>query len=136
MNFQKFFICFLIIISIGNTVALSYFDSLKRNTICKLKECCNPAVIPYNLNNLSNDLNAKLFGQHIVVNQLNKAVYSHFQNIMESRKPLVMSFHGTTGEYFQIKREVMDQLTNDLISKVLAKTMCLKFWPTIYMKRE
>lgn len=38
-----------------------------------------------------------MFGQHIVVEQLIGALSSHFSEKRKSRKPLVLSFHGTPG---------------------------------------
>jgi hypothetical protein len=97
MNFPKYLIC-LVILFCKESNAVGYFSIVKKHTICRLRECCNQAVIPFNISNLFVDLESKLFGQHIVVNQLARALNSHFQHIDSSKKPLVMSFHGTTGK--------------------------------------
>lgn len=80
-----------------NVFCWKFFDKVVEHTLCNAIECCNKIVIPYQIDKLASELEEKLFGQHIVQEQLFKAVYSHFQNIEVSKKPLVMSFHGTPG---------------------------------------
>lgn len=46
---------------------------------------------------LHRNLSHTLYGQHIVVNHLIPALRSHYGNLHESGKPLVLSFHGTPG---------------------------------------
>lgn len=74
-----------------------YGDKLKLNTWCKKYECCHPDLIPNDLISLQNKLTSKLFGQHIIQDKLFKAIASHYENINRSKKPLVMTFHGTQG---------------------------------------
>lgn len=87
--------------SIGAFVAaglgIKYYDDLKLNTYCKFEECCHPKLIPHDIPSLQDKLSEKLFGQHIVSEVILKAVGSHYEGIEKSRKPLVMTFHGTQG---------------------------------------
>lgn len=87
--------------SIGAIVAagisFKYFDKIKLNTYCKLNECCNLDVIPHNIISLQFKLKSKLFGQHIAAEKVFRAIASHFEKLEGSKKPLVMTFHGTQG---------------------------------------
>lgn len=60
-------------------------------------EFCSPIHIVDDIEGLKTDLQKRLFGQHIVNATLIPALRSHINNIEESEKPLVMSFHGTIG---------------------------------------
>ncbi|XP_004530437.1 torsin-like protein [Ceratitis capitata] len=77
--------------------ALTGFGFLKDQTYCRFTECCNERYIPGNINKLKSMLADRLYGQHIVVQQLTSALEAHFNPKSSSRKPLVMSFHGTPG---------------------------------------
>lgn len=74
-----------------------YFDTIKLNTYCKYRECCNSDVIPHDIISLKEKMDANLFGQHIVNEKIFKAVASHYEKINSSKKALVMIFHGTQG---------------------------------------
>lgn len=76
---------------------VKYFDTIKLKTYCKYNECCSPELIPHKIYELPALLKRKLYGQHIVVEKVASAISSHFKTIENSRKPLVMSFHGTAG---------------------------------------
>jgi ATP-dependent Clp protease ATP-binding subunit ClpA len=76
---------------------VKYFDSIKLNTYCRYYECCTKDTIPHDIMSLHDKLETKLFGQHIAQEKIFKAVASHFEDIEHSRKPLVMTFHGTQG---------------------------------------
>lgn len=88
--------------------------------MCRLTECCNKRSIPadlkskvtsvfllksdilhsfllYFISELDRDLRHNLFGQHIVQEKVVKALSTHIEHLETSRKPLVMSFHGTPG---------------------------------------
>lgn len=89
------------------------------NTVCRFAECCNNRSIPANMSSkitsiycwnikycndflhfiseFENDLRKNLFGQHIVLDKVVKALTTHIKHLDTSRKPLVMSFHGTPG---------------------------------------
>lgn len=90
-------------ISTGIFIGLSamggfkYFDQIKERTYCRYRECCLPDMIPFDILQLRENLNDRLFGQHIIEEKLFQAVASHYKEIDKSQKPLVMSFHGTQG---------------------------------------
>lgn len=54
-------------------------------------------MIPHDIISLREKLQNRLYGQHIVQQYVFKAVASHYENIENSKKPLVMTFHGTQG---------------------------------------
>lgn len=87
------------------------FDFLKDQTYCRMKECCNERSIPADIQGLKHQLSETLFGQHIVQQQLIPALEAHFSGKRNSRKPLVISFHGTPGTG---KNFVADQIANKL----------------------
>lgn len=64
---------------------------------CTYYECCTPNHIPYDIDGLKADFNEHLFGQHIANATIIPALKSHINNLDNSQKPLVMSFHGTPG---------------------------------------
>lgn len=74
-----------------------YFDKIKEQTYCRYKECCHESKIPFDILKLQDTLSAQLFGQHIIEEKLFQAIASHYKEIDKSKKPLVMSFHGTQG---------------------------------------
>ncbi|CAO1384492.1 unnamed protein product [Diamesa hyperborea] len=85
-------------IGVGVLGALGYqYKDIKRLTYCKLVECCNEDHVPYKLNSLRENFQNNLFGQHIVEDKVFNAINSHYNSINNSKKPLVMSFHGTPG---------------------------------------
>uniref|UniRef100_A0A1I8NII3 AAA+ ATPase domain-containing protein n=1 Tax=Musca domestica TaxID=7370 RepID=A0A1I8NII3_MUSDO len=81
----------------GAALGLYKFDTLKDNTYCRFAECCNERSIPADIKGLQQDLDEHLFGQHIVKQQLIPALEAHFKEKENSKKPLVISFHGTPG---------------------------------------
>lgn len=74
-----------------------FFDQIKENTYCKKWECCLDSNVPFDILKLRESLKTKLFGQHIIEEKLFQAIASHYKGINNSRKPLVLSFHGTQG---------------------------------------
>ncbi|EAT44169.1 AAEL004448-PA [Aedes aegypti] len=72
-------------------------DFLLDNTYCKFTECCRKPYIKADVAALKASLKGSLYGQHIVQDVLVNAIGAHYDNIENSRKPLVMSFHGTPG---------------------------------------
>lgn len=95
-------LCFIdpVSLSIGAGVglgALGGFSFFKEQTYCRLTECCNKKSIPGNIDTLREMILERLYGQHIVKEQLISALEAHFNPQSSSRKPLVMSFHGTPG---------------------------------------
>lgn len=63
---------------------------------CHFKECCNDRWIPNNITGLKAKLDEKVFGQHIAIEVVHKAIKGHIQN-KNPAKALVLSFHGWTG---------------------------------------
>lgn len=85
--------------AIGGAVGAGWFkyDYLKENTYCRFRECCIAPYLKHDVSELQRLLSANLYGQHIVQTVLFNAIGAHLKNIQSSRKPLVMSFHGTSG---------------------------------------
>ncbi|XP_028394953.1 torsin-1A-like [Dendronephthya gigantea] len=63
---------------------------------CHFKECCNDKWISQELPNLKAELSNKVFGQHIAIQVVHKAIEGHIKNKSPS-KALVLSLHGSTG---------------------------------------
>lgn len=82
---------------LAGTLGFKYFEKIKLGSYCKLIECCHPDVIPHDIDSLKEKLENNLFGQHIAGGLIFRAVASHFENSEKSKKPLVMTFHGTQG---------------------------------------
>ncbi|XP_075155246.1 torsin family member [Haematobia irritans] len=93
----------------GAALGFYKFDTLKDHTYCRFVECCNDDYIPGDIGKLETDLKDNLFGQHIVIQQLIPALKAHFTGKRNSRKPLVISFHGTPGTG---KNFVADKIAN------------------------
>ncbi|EDW06153.2 torsin-like protein [Drosophila mojavensis] len=64
---------------------------------CKFAECCDERSVPGDIEKLKQSLSRTLYGQHIVQQYVVSALSGHLQSTNPSRKPLVMSFHGTPG---------------------------------------
>ncbi|CAH2316339.1 torsin-1A-like isoform X1 [Pelobates cultripes] len=62
---------------------------------CYVSRCCGEER-PFSAYALHNDLNEKLFGQHLAHNMVLRSLNVFMKNA-NPRKPLVMSFHGWTG---------------------------------------
>ncbi|XP_055620986.1 torsin-like protein [Toxorhynchites rutilus septentrionalis] len=90
------------------------YDFLKQNTYCRWNECCSAPYLKNNIPELNVLLEKNLFGQHIVQQTLVKAIGAYIQNIDSSRKPLTISFHGTSGTG---KNYVSDFLAASLYEK-------------------
>lgn len=101
-------------ISIGIGVGWIKYDFLKENTYCQFKECCIARYLKKDVTGLKRQLENKLFGQHIVQEVMVNAIGAHLKNIESSRKPLVMSFHGTSGTG---KNYVSDIVASSLYEK-------------------
>ncbi|KAM7348423.1 torsin family member [Cochliomyia hominivorax] len=115
-------------VSIGIAAGLGFgalkFDFLKDQTYCRLQECCSERSIPADIEGLKNELAETLFGQHIVQKQLIPALEAHFSGKRNSRKPLVISFHGTPGTG---KNFVADQIAKKLYAKGLESKFVHKY---------
>ncbi|XP_039961638.1 torsin-like protein [Bactrocera neohumeralis] len=112
-------ICFFdpVSLTIGAGVglgALTGYGFLKDQTYCRLTECCNERSIPGDVYKLRKMIQNRLFGQHIVKQQLISALEAHLNPRSSSRKPLVMSFHGTPGTG---KNFVADMIAETLFEK-------------------
>lgn len=66
-----------------------------RNPYCVAFECCNSDWIVRDVEALKRNLTDQLFGQHIVRDAVASSLTSHVK--YGSDKPLVFSFHGSTG---------------------------------------
>ncbi|CAO1407791.1 unnamed protein product [Diamesa serratosioi] len=112
-------------IGIGIFSALGYkYKDIKRLTYCKLAECCTEDQVPYNINSLRINFDSNLFGQHIVKDKVYNAVNSHYNSIKYSKKPLVMSFHGTPGIG---KNFVADMIAEAVFEKGASSSFYHKF---------
>ena len=63
---------------------------------CKFYECCNSDHIHLNVTKLR-EYNKRLYGQHLVLEIIESHLEAHFDNSHTPPKPLVLSFHGSTG---------------------------------------
>lgn len=99
-------------------------DFLQDNTICKLYECCRKPYLKSNVGELKLLLRDNLYGQHIVQDVLVNAIGAHLDNIESSRKPLVISFHGTSGTG---KNYVSDFVASALYQKGIHSKFVNKF---------
>ncbi|KAH8305333.1 hypothetical protein KR044_005074 [Drosophila immigrans] len=116
-------------ISIGlaaiGAVGIGYFKS---ETICRFYECCDARNIPSDIAKLERSLAKTLYGQHMVQKHVVAALDAHLKPNSPSRKPLVMSFHGTPGTG---KSFVADHIANALYAEGLKSKFVHK-----YMGRE
>uniref|UniRef100_A0A1A9VCM7 AAA+ ATPase domain-containing protein n=1 Tax=Glossina austeni TaxID=7395 RepID=A0A1A9VCM7_GLOAU len=112
-------------IGLGAAAVLGAWNSdfLKDQTYCRYKECCNERSIPANVNALKTKL-VDLYGQHIVKHQLIPALASHLEKRRDSRKSLVISFHGTPGTG---KNMVADMIANSIYAEGLRSRFVHKF---------
>ncbi|XP_041825684.1 torsin family 1 isoform X1 [Melanotaenia boesemani] len=83
-------------IAVGMAAALTGFLASYQNIFYYFHECCRPEWIDFNRTGLKNDLENKLFGQHIASRIILKAVNGFMSN-NNPKKPLVLSLHGWTG---------------------------------------
>lgn len=121
--------------AIGGAVGAGWFkyDYLKENTYCRFQECCTSQYLKHDVTELQNLLNKNLFGQHIVQTVLVNAIGAHLKNIESSRKPLVMSFHGTSGTG---KNFVSDFVAQALYKKGIESNYVHKFTADIIISDE
>ncbi|KAH8396124.1 hypothetical protein KR222_003726 [Zaprionus bogoriensis] len=91
--------------------ALGFTSFFKGHTYCRLYECCDERSIPADIAKLTHTLDTTLFGQHMVKDTILPALSAHLRPDSKSRKPLVMSFHGTPGTG---KSFVADQIAQAL----------------------
>ncbi|VDP44619.1 unnamed protein product [Soboliphyme baturini] len=63
---------------------------------CRWYECCEDTWVSPDLQGLNEALQAKLYGQPLVINTIYNALKSHFNKAVH-KKALVMSFHGWSG---------------------------------------
>lgn len=99
-------------------------DMVVDNTYCRFTECCRKPYIKANVEELKWLLHSHLYGQHIVQDVLVNAIGAHFDNIQSSRKPLVMSFHGTSGTG---KNYVSDFVARALYQNAIGSKFVNKF---------
>ncbi|CAO1394590.1 unnamed protein product [Diamesa tonsa] len=90
-------ICLISVHAFDYAVTLRKLTNDVKREYCTLMECCKAENVPYNLERLKNQFNERLFGQHIVNYEVFSAISNHYKNIKNSKKPLVLSFHGAAG---------------------------------------
>ncbi|KAI6658545.1 Torsin-1A-like [Oopsacas minuta] len=83
------------------TVGVTFLGGIATNLIgsllyCNYKECCDEPWTTGNITNLTQSLNERVYGQHLVQNSVPNLIRGHLTN-ESPRKPLVISFHGWTG---------------------------------------
>lgn len=107
-------------------VGLNY-DTIKKNTYCQLTECCTSDFIPKRdlKESLTNKFKDHLFGQHIVQEKIPLALENHFNNLQSSKKPLVISFHGTPGTG---KNFVSDMIIESVYPKGLESSFVHRYF--------
>lgn len=91
--------------------SLSAGDGWLLDYYCSYYECCNAKHIIYDIDGLKQDLQDKLYGQHIVNDMLIRILR---KNLDKSEKPLVMSFHGNMGTG---KNHVTDLIVKNFYKK-------------------
>nr|CAH0102015.1 unnamed protein product [Daphnia galeata] len=78
------------------SVLADFFSSSYEMLRCPLYDCCNDYWIPNNITKLQLMIEEEVFGQHIATKIISRQIIAHLENPSPS-KPLVMSFHGWTG---------------------------------------
>ena len=63
---------------------------------CHFKECCEPKWTSKDVSDIGTNLKENVFGQHLVLDIVPKLIKEHKKDA-NPQKPLVLSFHGTTG---------------------------------------
>lgn len=114
----------LSVIAGGAALSLYKRDLLKELTVCQFTECCIDAHIPADMTELALDLEANVYGQHIVHKQLMAALRSHYNHLDKSTKPFVLSFHGTPGTG---KNYVADHIAKHLYRQGSNSTFIRRF---------
>lgn len=79
------------------------------------------------------DLKTNLFGQHIATEQILSALESHYKNIETSKKPLVISLHGTPGTG---KNYVSEFIIKNLYKKGLQSKFVKQYLGRIHFRLE
>ncbi|KXJ74886.1 hypothetical protein RP20_CCG012492 [Aedes albopictus] len=111
-------------LGIAAGVGVKWKDQIADYTLCKFYECCRKPYLKSDVEGLKLNLTQHLFGQHIVQDVLVNAIGAHFDTIESSRKPLVMSFHGTSGTG---KNYVSDFVAAALFEKGIESNFVYKF---------
>lgn len=79
--------------------------------LCSYDGICNPECVTHIIDGLKSELDKNLFGQHIAIDTLIPALRKHVGNRDQSKKPLVLSFHGAVGTG---KSHVVDLIIKNL----------------------
>ncbi|XP_047125763.1 torsin-1A isoform X1 [Hydra vulgaris] len=118
-------------VTTAGVVALGSFAIYGSTKIyCQFKECCDDNWINHDVSGIQNSLNEKLFGQHLVIKMVGKAVESHTKE-KSPKKPLVMSFHGWTGSGKSFVADIVAKhlYKNGLKSKFIHKKIATFHYP-------
>ncbi|XP_065657496.1 torsin-3A-like isoform X2 [Hydra vulgaris] len=107
-------------------------ENLNEKDFCKNNECCNDQWLIEDLSGLENELNEKVFGQHLANKIVSEAVKSHIKN-KDPKSPLVMSFHGKTGTG---KTFVSHIVANSLFKKGIESKFFQCKVPAIHFKNN
>ncbi|CAJ0587036.1 unnamed protein product, partial [Mesorhabditis spiculigera] len=84
-----------LLIGAASLAGVGLFVGFKDKIKCKITECCDAPYVSPNFYVLREQLNQRVFGQHIVLDSVVDAIETHWNG--RPTKPLVMSFHGFTG---------------------------------------
>ncbi|XP_065784340.1 torsin-1B isoform X2 [Muntiacus reevesi] len=117
-------------IAIGAASALTGYLSYK-DLYCRFAECCR-SERPLNASALKQDLEEKLFGQHLATEVILKAL-TGFKNNKNPKKPLTLSLHGWAGTG---KNFVSQIVAENLHPKGLKSNFVHLFVSTLHFPHE
>uniref|UniRef100_A0A4W4EM29 Torsin n=1 Tax=Electrophorus electricus TaxID=8005 RepID=A0A4W4EM29_ELEEL len=119
-------------LALGIAAAVTGFLARYQNVLYYFQECCRPEWISYNKTGLQEDLEEKLFGQHVASRVILKAV-TGFMNSENPKKPLVLSLHGWTGTG---KNFVSQLIAENIYQKGMASGFVHLFTATAHFPHE
>ncbi|XP_048414808.1 torsin-1A-like [Stegostoma tigrinum] len=99
---------------------------------CRFQECCTRAWVPLDVKGLEASLREQLFGQHIALDVIPKAIEGFLSN-KDARKPLSLSLHGWTGtgKSFVSKIIAESLYKNGMDSKYVHKFVTSYHFPNV-----
>lgn len=102
MNYRRsvFSVVFSILLSTDFASALikeymSMMYAASRTELCNFFDCCHASWEFADIDQLTNALKSKVYGQHIAIDYITNSLRSHIKG--KNEKPLVLSFHGLPG---------------------------------------
>lgn len=81
--------------TVATVGAVGVISAFLAGGLCFFKECCTDGWISTNFTALHEELNRKLYGQHLVIDPIVKHLKAHARE--NPSKALALSFHGWTG---------------------------------------